>query len=206
LSVEGYFQAALWLQMFLWFKLYHAKLNLDGLLGLFYVASGAVMAVILAYQPTIGYFTPLLFLQYTVYVTATVTVLVERFGFRRALSLGFLLVFLNSFYWEVWYHLYEAYLLLPASLSLGYLYLRIPQYMRLVPAYWLTMWFDMRDRRFLAAGLAASFLFTFARFALRTGPWILVANRVVCLAALVYTIIISPERNIQVVEKDGAQE
>jgi len=205
MNASGVFQAVLWLQMFLWAWLYHRELSLDGWPQIiFYIAYGAAIFYIITYQPFTGYFTPWLFFQYTIYVMMAVTLLTERFGFRRALSLGFLLVFLNSFYWEVWYHLYEVYLLLPASLSPGYWYLRIPQYMRLVPAYWLGRWFELKGSRFLFAGLGASLFLTFARFALRAGPWVLVANRVVCLAALVYTIIISPEKNIQVVEKDGA--
>jgi len=184
--------------MVLWIYLYRIDLGdkLEGLAQtLFYIGSMCACIYIIKWGPHIGNFTPWLLLQYTLYVMLSVMVLSERFGFRQALCLGFLIVFLNSFYWEIFYHVLEFQVWLPYSLGFEWWYLRILQWLRLVPAFFLVKWFEIKDRWWLMLGLVISYGLTYARFTLKWGVDILhPAHRIICLTILVYTIYISPER------------
>jgi len=191
----GYVQAALLLQMVLWLKLYHAQIDLGKTVEtLFYLGGIAALTAIQFYQPHMGFFTPWLLTQYTIYVMASVTVFKTRFNFRKSLCLGFLVVFLNSFYWEFFYHVYEFQLWWPASLSLSWWYLRIPQWIRLIPAWFLHRNFRL-DTVPIVLGLVASYALTYARFVLNWSYIVLhPIHRLLCLGMLLYVVLKGEER------------
>lgn len=191
----SYVQAVLWLQLWAWYSLYNYPVELGRLSeSLFYAAGICAIILVQVFQPHIGYFTPWLISQYMFYTLASVSVFKTRFMFRKALCLGFLVVFLNSFYWELFYHIYEFQLWWPNSLSLEWWYLRIPQWIRVIPAYFLSRWFNIRDMRWVGLGLAVSFALTYARFVFHWGDWVHPIHRVICLGALLFTTYISPEK------------
>ena len=192
----GYVQLALWGQLFLWFNLYHSRIRLEE----WYYEAIYFVGLVLAYyavhrfQPTIGYFTPMLLSQYILFLWFSVLIYRWRFGFKQALCLSFLTVFLNSFYWEFFYHVHEFQIWLPISLGFEWWYVRLPQWIRVLPAFFLARNFEVTDTRFLSLGLVGSLFLTYLQF----GPhvrwmWLQPLHRTLCLAALIYTIYISPE-------------
>jgi len=98
----GYVQVFLFLQVLLWVNLYHSRLIIPETLDLFFYIYG-FMFLVLEYctKFTIGFFTSWILIQYIVMVLFSVAVYQRRFNFKQALCLGFMTVYLNSFYWEI---------------------------------------------------------------------------------------------------------
>lgn len=197
----GYVQLALWGQLFLWFNLYHAKIRLEAWWyeAVYFVGLVLAFYVVQWFQPTIGYFTPLVLSQYIFFLWFTVIVYRWRFGFRQALCLSFLTVFLNSFYWELFYHVHEFQIWLPISLGFEWWYVRLPQWIRVLPAFFLVRNFEVTDTRFLGVGLVGSFILTYLRFVNHVQwIWLQPLHRGFCLATLVATIYISSSKEFKV--------
>ena len=186
----GWVQVALLLQMVFWMYLYKWDVKLHGVFQvLFYAAYAVAAGYIILAQPVVGHFTPWLLLQYSVYIMLSVTLLTPRYGFKDALCLGFLVVYLNSFYWELFYHVHEFQIWLPASLWPHWWYLRIPQWLRAVPAWWLGRNFVFRDLRLVSAGLVVSYFLTWLRLGLVwPGTYLHPLHRVICLGVLLKVV------------------
>jgi len=155
----------------------------------FYLVSFIVFLRVLFTGFSIEFFTTPILLQYIVFVVASVNIFNNKFEFKKALCLGFLVVFLNSFYWEVFYHVYEFQLWIPISLGWEWWYLRIPQWLRIVPAFFITRNFKITDRRSLMVGLIISFFLTYVRFEYHMPSlYIHLVHRMIALFCLVKTV------------------
>jgi len=197
----GYVQLALWFQLFLWFNLYHSRIDLEVWYyeALYFVGLVLAFYAVYRFQPTIGFFTPAILSQYVLLLWFSILVYRWRFGFKKALCLSFLTVFLNSFYWEFFYHIHEFQIWLPYSLGFEWWYVRLPQWIRLIPAYFLNRNFEIRDTRFLGVGFVGSFFLTYLRFVHHV-RWfgLQPLHRVFCLVMLVATIYMSPVKQLKV--------
>jgi hypothetical protein len=117
----------------------------------------------------------------------------RRYSFKEALCLGFLTVFLNSYYWELPLHMAEV---LSGTLHVGMLV----QLWRLVPVPFFLGHYRFTDRRLVSLGLGFSFVILCLKYALRILPvrlMLYAVNRLVCLLILTKTII-EAEPKIQV--------
>lgn len=200
----SYIQAGLLLQMLVWFNLYHLKPDYNRLLqtgfGLGAIASTLLIHV---YQPRIGFFTPSILTQYVWMVVAATTVFNVSYSFNKAVSLGFLTVFLNSLYWELPYHLLEMYNAGAGLLVLDWWIVRLPQWIRIAPAFFLYRNYDLRNLRYLAVGLVASYVLMYIRLKYHIlGVNIHPVARLICLGLLVKTVLESPEKEREE-EDDG---
>jgi len=199
----GYVQLAQWLQLFLWFNLYHSRIKLEAWYyeALYFVGLLLSCCVVWRLQPTFGYVSSWILSQYIFFLFVSMIVYRWRFGFKQALCLTFLTVFLNSFYWELFYHVHEFQIWLPISLGFEWWYVRLPQWIRVLPAFFLVRNFEVRDTRFLGAGLAGSFLLTYLRFVYHVRwVWLMPLHRAFCLATLIATIYISASKEVKVKE------
>lgn len=176
------FQALVLLQPLFWMWLHGSGVRLpEKLKYVFYLAAGWAALMVLATGFSVGFYTTSLIVQYIIFTVAAVAVLNSRYSFRDALCLGFLLVWLNSYYWEAPLHLAEV-------LSGGLHYGVVVQLWRLAPAPFLLSRyrFEERARAFLALGLSFSVAVMWLRYFLHFGgAWINPLNRAVCLALLV---------------------
>ena len=175
-------QGALFFQLFLWFNLFHYKPTLPRIIkSLFYVIGGLMVPLIHLTQPHIGYFTPLILTQYTVYILAATAIYETQFNFNEAVSLGFLTVFLNSFWWEMFYHVYEFQIWFPTSLTLGWWVARMAQWIRVLPYFYLRRNFEFKKLWAVQVGLVVSYVLTRLRFVNHIHAWIHPVHRVFCL-------------------------
>jgi len=193
---EGVVQISLWFQLLLWMYLYNSKIHFDRILEpIYYLAGFTTLFLVYVNQTAIYFFSTKILMQYIALILLATQIYNSRFEFKQAVCLAFLTVFLNSFYWEFFYHVYEFQIWLPYSLGWEWWYNRIPQWLRLVPAFWFTHNFNITDTKALRVGLVISFIFTYMRFVWRVQSWIHPIHRVICLLLLVYTIISStPKR------------
>lgn len=196
---------ALIFQVVIWIFLYAYGSPLDRYESItkvfFYLGSMALSLIIVAFQPQIGYFTWVLMFLYVLFIVGSVLFLSERFNFRESVCLAFLVVYLNSFYWEFFYHIHEIVQWWPMPLSLGYWYDRVPQLARLLPALWLRGRFRFTDLRYLGLGFAVSYTMTRVKL---TYPLYLMfptsyecfnpAHRIICLGLLLITVYTAPQR------------
>ena len=197
----GYVQLALWGQLFLWFNLYHAKIRFEEWYyeAVYYVGLVLAYYAVIRFQLTIGYANTLILSQYILFLLASIIIYRWRFGFKQALCLSFLTVFLNSFYWELFYHVHEFQIWLPLSLGFEWWYVRLPQWIRILPAFFLTRNFEITDTRFLGLGLVGSFNLTYLRFVPHIRwVWLQPLHRAFCLATLIITIYISAVKEVKV--------
>lgn len=194
---------ALIFQILVWIFIYEYGSFLDryeGILKMLFSMGGWVLSlVIIVFSPQIGFFTWELMLQYVLFIVGSTLFLSERFRFREAICLAFLVVYLNSFYWETFYHIAEIRVWWPLPLTLGYWYDRIPQLMRLLPALWLRGKFRFTDLRYLGLGFAVSYLLTQIKLSYLiylhphiNYPWFNPLHRVICLCLLLITVYSAP--------------
>lgn len=187
----GYVQLFIFLQMLLWFNLYHSRFHLtrDHEAMFFFLGFSAFLWV---YQTgfSVEYFTTRILLQYILMVMATVKIFNNKYEFKKALCLGFLLVFLNSFWWELFYHVYEFQIWLPYSFGLDWWVNRLPQWIRLTPVYFISKNFKINDYRYVEYGLVLNFALTYLRFHYPglLGNYLHPLHRVIALSLLVLTI------------------
>jgi hypothetical protein len=99
-------------------------------------------------------------------------------------------VFLNSFWWELFYHVYEFQIWLPYSLGLDWWVNRLPQWIRLTPVYFLRKNFKITELRYVEYGLVVNFALTYLRFHYPhlLGNYLHPVHRVIALSLLVLTI------------------
>jgi len=181
-------------QPIFWTRLYKLELNLDGYATWFHALSIMVIPVIDFLGFGFAYYKPHLFIQYVVLVNVAVYLYRRRYNFKDALCLGFLTVFLNSYYWEIILHLAEY-------LTVGYYHpAQLVPLWRLVPAYWLH-----RHYRFTLKGntlILIGPLFSLAVYLYRTNYkftvlslYLMPLNRLVCLLVLVASVLMAVPRS-----------
>ena len=140
----------------------------------------------------IGFYTTSLLIQYAFLTMGATFLYNQRNPIKEAVSLAFLTVFLNSFYWEIPLHLAEVFSGAP---HIGMLV----QLWRLVPAVWFLnhYTFDNRSRWTLAKGLLFSLVLNAVAYLYLTPR--LLTHAIIrwgCLLFLVKTITEAAPRNI----------
>ena len=196
----GYVQVFLFLQVLLWVNIYHSRFNVpDTLTPIFYIYGFVFLCLEYLTRFTIGFFTPWILTQYIVMTMFSVTVYKQRFNFKHALCLGFMTVYLNSFYWELFYHVYEWQIWLPFSLGLEWWVNRLPQWIRLIPAFFIVNNFKVDNLKPLTVGLVVSYVLTYLRFNVLSGGiiglYVQPFHRGFCLIMLIYTVMLSKRRD-----------
>ena len=196
----GYVQIFLFLQVLLWVNLYNSRFNLpDSLAQFFYIYGAVFLGLEYLTQFTVGFFTPWILIQYIAMTILSVAIYQRRFNFKQALCLGFMTVYLNSFYWEIFYHVYEWQIWYPASLGLMWWTNRLPQWLRLVPAFFLANNFKVENLKPLTLGLVVSYVLTYLRFNVIHGfvvtLYLQPFHRIFCLAMLICTVMLSESRD-----------
>lgn len=194
-----YVQWGLMLQMLIWFNLYHYDFVYEKLLETFFYLGGLLsMLLVYVYQPRIGYFTPFILIQYIMMVIYTTAIFSQTNPINKAVSLGFLLVFFNSFYWELPYHLLEMYNAGPRLMVLDWWIVRLPQWIRLTPGFFLYKNYEIKNYKYLSAGLLISYMLMYIRLKYKMlGTEIHPLARFICLSFLIYTLIKSkPRRDV----------
>ena len=185
-SIGGYvFQAMVVLQPLLWMWLHGSRVNLpENLKYVFYVAAVDAVFMVWVTGFNMGFYTTALIVQYCVFTLLTVYLLNVRYCFKEALCLGFLVVFLNSYYWELPMHF-------AAVLSGEPVVNIVFQLWRLAPLPFLLgrYRFVPGARYVVEAGVGVSGVVMVARYFLHLREWwLLPLNRLVCLLLLVKVI------------------
>ena len=179
------FQAGVMLQPLLWMWLHGSRVNLpESLKYVFYVAAEFAVFMVWVTGFNMGFYTTTLIIQYCVFTLLTVYLLNVRYCFKEALCLGFLVVFLNSYYWEFPMHF-------AAVLSGEPVVNIVFQLWRLAPLPFLLSRYRFAPgaRYVVEAGVGVSGVVMVARYFLRLGGWwLLPLNRLVCLLLLVKVI------------------
>ena len=161
----------------------------------YYIIAGLVFKLVYESKYSIGFYTNTLFLQYIVFTVLATYLFNQRYDIKQAISLAFLTVFLNSYYWELPLHLAE---ILSGQLHTG----MIVQLWRLVPVLFFLKHYNFNalSRVQLSLGLLLSTGLMFIRYYRLVGytvfPYLHPLNRVVCLMILVKVIIEAPPKLI----------
>ena len=187
-SVKDFvFQALVLGQPLFWMWLYDTKLVQirETFRWSFYVLS--ITAWMLVYQSgfSVGFYTNSLLLQYISMTMLAVQIFNTRYDIKKALALGFLSVFLNSYYWELPLHLAEV---MSGNLHVG----MIVQMWRLIPVPFLLHRYDFTgyDRAVLTVGLGFSTIVMVLRVFYGISGFVLYPiNRFVCLCLLIKVLI-----------------
>jgi len=185
----GYVVQALILgQPFLWMRLYDADIHVsEWFKHLFYIGGAVAVEAVWFVKASIGFYTTTLIMQYIALTMLAVYLYSQRYPVKQAVCLGFLTVFLNSFYWELPLHIIEFVLI-------GFYPAQLVQLWRLTPL----IWFYKRSMLTMKNGktLVYGFLFSLAALFYRNmagifpwNPYLHPLNRLVCLLVLVYVII-----------------
>ena len=185
----GYAVQALILgQPFLWMRLYDTDLHVpEWFKHLFYIGGAVALEAVWVFKASIGFYTTHLIMQYIALTMIATYLYNQRYTIKQAVCLGFLTVFLNSFYWELPLHIVEFVLI-------GFYPAQLVQLWRLTPL----IWFYKRDMLTMKNGKTLVYGFLFSLTALfyrnRIGilpwnPYLHPLNRLVCLLVLVYVII-----------------
>lgn len=153
----------------------------------FYVISICVMKLIQQSGMSVGYYTNSLLLQYSAFTLLATYLYNQRYNIKQSISLAFLTVFLNSYYWEMPLHLAE---ILSGNLHAGMLV----QLWRLVPLlFFLKHYvFTVKDRALLSIGLSFSTVIMFLKVYYvfpSINIYLYPVNRLICLLILVKVII-----------------
>jgi len=186
-TIYGFiFQGLILLQPLFWMWLHNSQIWFRERAAAELFTIGSVAAFFFAWSlgVSMGYYTTFLILQYIVFTVLAVYLFNTRRSFKHAISLGFLVVFLNSFYWEAPLHLAE---LLGSGPHIGMLV----QVWRLAPLPFLlkNYSFDKYAKPTLAVGLFVSTVIMYLRIYLHIKYWwIYPLNRLICLLLLVKVV------------------
>ena len=153
----------------------------------FYFISVCMFRLIQQSGVSVGFYSNSLLLQYVALTILAVNLFNQRYNIKQALCLGFLTVFLNSYYWEIPLHLAEV---LSGTLHVG----MVVQLWRLIPVpFFLKHYrFTVRDRAILSVGLAFSTVIMFTVMFVRVPDYKLVlysVNRFISLCLLIKVLI-----------------
>jgi len=200
-TVSGFIaQVVILGQPLLWMSIYDSDFKIPSVTRfVFYFTGFAFLYWIFVTQFSIGFYTSNLFIQYALMTMASTAVFNKKYYFKEAVSLAFLVTFLNSFYWELPLHLAE---LLSGPPHVGMLV----QACRLIPLPWLLNHYEFdkkRSKKLIAVGLFISYLLHIISymnlFTLRISIHVL--NRVFSLGFLVATVYLAkPKKYMSVKE------
>ena len=191
--IEFIFQFIVLTQPILWITLYHSELKIPEQFRLgFYALSFSTAMAILGKQVSVGFYTTSILVQYVWLVCLSTYLYNQRYDIKQAISLGFLTVFVNSFYWELPLHIAEV-------LQYGFHVGQLVQLWRLFP---LLFFFDIKrftreSVKLVAAGLVFSFLMITVKMQGGRPLWvnacIYAATRTITTATLTKTITEAPD-------------
>lgn len=185
-TVTGYITQLLILgQPLAWMWMHGNKIKVPHVIKYyFYLAGFQFILLLVATDAEIGFYTTSLLIQYALLTMGATFLYNQRNPIKEAVSLAFLTVFLNSFYWEVPLHLAE---LFSGAPHIG----MMVQLWRLFPAIWFMKKyvFDEGSRWTLAKGLLFSLILNAIAY-LQIGPRPIIhaVIRGGCLLFLVKTI------------------
>lgn len=155
-TIPGYITQLLILgQPFAWMWMYDNKIRVPHEMKyLFYLVGFEFMFLVTVTGFGIGFYTTSLLIQYILFTMGATFLYNQRNPIKEAVSLAFLTVFLNSFYWEVPLHIAE---LFSGPPHIGMLV----QLWRLSPAVWFmgNYTFDDGSKKTLLKGLVFSLAF-----------------------------------------------
>ena len=186
-TISGFiFQGLILLQPLFWMWLHNSKIwfRERAAKEIFTIVSVGAFFSTWSIGVSMGYYTTFLIMQYILFTFLAVQIYNTRRSFKQAISLGFLTVWLNSFYWEAPLHLAE---LLSGGPHIGMLV----QVWRLAPLPFLlkNYSFDKYAKPTLAVGLMVSLIIIFMRFYLKLHWWWMYPlNRLICLLLLVKVV------------------
>jgi len=190
-TVSGFIaQVVILGQPLLWMSIYDSDFKIPSVTKfVFYFTGLAFMSWIFVTQFSIGFYTSNLFIQYALMTMAATAVFNKKYYFKEAVSLAFLITFLNSFYWELPLHLAE---LFSGALHLGMLV----QAWRLIPLPWLLEHYEFdvkRAKRIIGMGLLVSLILHVLVHTqiIKSKDFVFVLIRWISLTFLVATIYIT---------------
>ena len=202
-TISGYITQLIVLgQPFLWMNLYDSDLKIPNMSKhVFYFTGFVFLSLISITQFSIGFYTSNLFIQYALMTMAATAVFNKKYYFKEAVSLAFLITFLNSFYWELPLHLAE---LFSGALHLGMLV----QAWRLIPLPWLLEHHEFdrkRTKRIIGTGLLISLLLHVLAYTqiINLKGLVFVLIRWASLIFLVATIYIAKPKKYMSVKEGG---
>ena len=165
-------------------------INLDYLKNYFYIFGCFCFFVVRDYNINHMFYTSQLINLYILFVLLSVYLFDLKRSFKEALCLGFLTVYLNSYYWESMLHF--------ASYMHGYIGLNeFLQFWRLIPFVYFYFYYEYEDKsifRYVIIGLIFSSLLVLLRAFLiffkmgYLNAYINNLNRFICLLILVYVV------------------
>jgi len=160
----------------------------------FYLLAEAFILAIFVTGFQIGYYRTHLIIQYAILTVIASYLYNQRNSIKEAICLGFLTVFLNSYYWEIPLHIAE-FLSGPPHIGM------LVQFWRLIPIpFFLARYkFTGKSRLFLSLGLGFSWVIMCLRFilTLKLNYILLYAlNRFICLLLLVKVIMEAEKKSI----------
>jgi len=186
-TVAGYITQVMILgQPLAWIWMYDSKIRVPHVIKYyFYLVGFQFILLVVATGAEIGFYTTNLLTQYALLTMGATFLYNQNNPIKEAISLAFLTVFLNSFYWEIPLHLAEVFSGAP---HIGMLV----QLWRLVPAVWFlkNYTFDNRSRWTLAKGLLFSLVLNAVAYLYLTPR--LLTHAIIrwgCLLFLVKTIV-----------------
>jgi len=186
-TVTGYATQVMVLgQPLVWMWLYDSEFRVPDVVKYYFYLIGFQFILLIATTGfEIGFYTSSLLIQYALLTMGATFLYNQRKPIKEAVSLAFLTVFLNSFYWELPLHLAEVF---SGGLYVGMLV----QFWRLVPAVWFlkNYTFDNRSKKTLAKGLLFSLVLNAVAY-LHLTPKLLTHAiiRLGCLLFLVKTVV-----------------
>jgi len=192
-------QALILGQPLFWMFLYESNFQFPHrLINIFYLGSTIFAWIILIKEISIGYYTTFLIIQYIAFTILAISIFNIRYNFKEAVCLGFLVVFLNSFYWELPLHLAE---ILSGPPHVGMLV----QLWRLIPVPFLLSKYRFKQnaKPILELGLGFSGIIMISKFLLKLSlPWIYVyvLNRLVCLLLLIKVIMEATPNSLNIIK------
>lgn len=195
-TVTGYVTQVIVLgQPLVWMWLHDSEIKVPDVLKYnFYLLGFQFILIIATTGFEVGFYTTNLLIQYALLTMGATVLYNQRTPLKEAVSLAFLTVFLNSFYWELPLHLAEIFSGVP---HVGMLV----QLWRLVPAVWFlgNYMFDGRSKRTLGKGLLFSLILNVVAY-LNMAPRFItfVVLRGGCLLFLVKTIVEAKPKKIYV--------
>jgi hypothetical protein len=104
LSLEDLFNLFVYSQPFLWLFLYRVRMRIS--LSLFTAVGLGVAGALMYTGYSNGHYDNYLMTLYTLFVVASV-IYYRKLGFLKPICLGFLIVFINSYYWEFPLHVLD---------------------------------------------------------------------------------------------------
>lgn len=194
-TVAGYFtQVVVLSQPLLWMWIYDRRIRCpEDLKYYFYLNGFGFILFVIAGGVQVGFYTTGLLVQYALLTMVATFFYNQHNSIKEAISLAFLTVFLNSFYWEIPLHLAE---LFSGPPHLGMLV----QLWRLFPAIWFLKKYTFNEESYqtLTKGLLFSFLLTGAAAYVEgiPGRIVHVVVRFGCLLVLVKVVMRAKPRDV----------